>query len=71
MLEYYENEIEKDHEKSSPEIELVKLDFTKQEYADMVAILKALNGRGLQHIMPSDSFPEKVEQFTAVSIAKT
>jgi hypothetical protein len=37
----------------------------------MVAIIKALNGGGLQHITPSDSFPEKAELFTPVSIAKT
>jgi hypothetical protein len=74
MLEHYENEIERDQEKSAsetaPETEIVKLDITKQEHADMVIILKALNGRGLQPNMPSAFFPEKVEQFTAVSIAK-
>jgi hypothetical protein len=56
MLEYYENE--KDQEKSSPETELVKQDFTKQEHADMVSFFRALSGRELQHIMPSDSFPD-------------
>jgi cytochrome c peroxidase len=56
MLEYYEKR--KSTEKLSPEAELVKLELTKQEQADLVAFLKTLSGQGWQHITPPDSFPE-------------
>ena len=56
LLEYYEKR--KSEGKPSPETELVKLDLTRQEQADLVAFLKALSGQGWQHITPPDSFPE-------------
>lgn len=56
MLEYYEKE--KAQEKPSSETELVKLDLTKQEQADLVAFLRTLSGQGWQHITSPDSFPE-------------
>ena len=56
MLEYYENR--KDPGKPAPETELVRLELTKHEQADLVAFLKALSGQGWQHITSPDSFPE-------------
>lgn len=56
ILEHYEKE--KVQKKPSAEMELVKLDLTKQEQADLVAFLRTLSGQGWQHIMPPDSFPE-------------
>ena len=56
MLEYYENR--KDMGKPAPETELVRLELTKHEQADLVAFLKALSGQGWQHITSPDSFPE-------------
>ncbi len=56
MLEYYEKK--NDPGKPSPEIELVKLELTKQEQTDLVAFLMTLSGQGWQHITPPDSFPE-------------
>ena len=56
VLEYYEKT--KAQEKPSPETELVKLDLTKQEQADLAAFLRTLSGQGWQHITPPDSFPE-------------
>ena len=56
MLEYYEKG--KTEREPSPETELVKLDLTKREQADLVAFLRTLSGQGWQHITPPDSFPE-------------
>lgn len=56
MLEYYEKR--KIQGEPPPETELVKLDLTKQEQADLVAFLRTLSGQGWQHITPPDSFPE-------------
>ncbi|MDP1997319.1 MAG: hypothetical protein Q8J90_08975, partial [Gallionella sp.] len=56
MLEYYEKR--KTEGELSPETELVKLDLTKQEQADLVAFLRTLSGQGWQYITPPDSFPE-------------
>lgn len=56
MLEYYENEKVKGG--AAPRAELVKLDLTKQEQADLVAFMGTLSGQGWQHITPPDSFPE-------------
>lgn len=56
MLEYYEKE--NAQEEPSPETELVRLDLTKQEQADLVAFLRTLSGQGWQHITPPDFFPE-------------
>lgn len=56
MLEYYEEG--KTEGEPSPETELVRLDLTKQEQADLVAFLRTLSGRGWQHIAPPDSFPK-------------
>ena len=55
-LEYYEKG--NDPGKPAPETELVKLELTNQEQADLVAFLKTLSGQGWQHITPPDSFPE-------------
>lgn len=54
-LEYYEK---RKPGKTSPETELVKLELTRQEQADLVAFLKTLSGQGWQHITSPDSFPE-------------
>ena len=56
MLEYYEKR--KIEGESPPETELVKMDLTKQEQADLVAFLRTLSGRGWQYITPPDFFPE-------------
>ncbi|MDP2758904.1 MAG: cytochrome c peroxidase [Sideroxyarcus sp.] len=56
MLEYYEKS--KVQENPSVETELVKLDLTKQEQANLVVFLRTLSGQGWQHITPPDSFPE-------------
>ena len=56
MLEYYEKR--KIEGESPPETELVKMDLTKQEQADLVAFLRTLSGQGWQHITPPDFFPE-------------
>jgi len=56
MLEYYEKG--KTEREPSPESELVRLDLTKQEQADLVAFLRTLSGQGWQHITPPDFFPE-------------
>lgn len=56
VLEYYEKG--KIQEVPSPEAELVKLDLSNKEQADLVAFLRTLSGRGWQHIAPPDSFPE-------------
>ena len=55
-LEYYQKR--NDPAKPSPDAELVKLNLTEQEQADLVAFLKTLSGQGWQHISPPDSFPE-------------
>ena len=56
MLEYYEKKgIEK---VPSPEPELVMLNLSDKEQADLVAFLRVLSGEGWQHIGPPDSFPE-------------
>ncbi len=56
VLEYYEKG--KTQEDPSPEAELVKLDLSNKEQADLVAFLRTLSGKGWQHIAPPDSFPE-------------
>ena len=40
------------------EPELVKLNLTTQEQADLVVFLKTLSGQGWQQITAPDSFPE-------------
>lgn len=56
MLEYYEK---KEAQKEPPsEEELIRLDLTEQEQADLVAFLGTLSGQGWQHIGPPDSFPK-------------
>ncbi len=56
VLEYYEKG--KTQEVSSPDAELVKLDLSNKEQADLVAFLRTLSGKGWQHIAPPASFPE-------------
>lgn len=56
LLEYYEK---KEARKKLPaEEDLIKLDLTEQEQADLVAFLGTLSGQGWQHITPPDSFPK-------------
>lgn len=55
-LEYYEKG--KEMGSASPETELVKLELTKQEQADLVAFLMTLSGEGWRHISPPDAFPQ-------------
>ncbi len=57
MLEYYENG-KNATSPASPESNLLKLNLTQQEKADLVSFLKALNGQGWQHIRAPTSFPE-------------
>jgi cytochrome c peroxidase len=58
ILRYYEEEKEsKEGKKRSGQIELARLNLTKQEQADLVAFLKALSGEGWQHVRPPESFP--------------
>lgn len=56
MLEYYEKK--ESQIELVPETELVKLNLTKQEQADLVTFLRTLSGQGWQHITAPDSFPE-------------
>ncbi|MBI5436138.1 MAG: c-type cytochrome [Nitrosomonadales bacterium] len=56
VLEYYEKG--KIQEVPSPEAELVKLDLSNKEQADLVAFLRTLSGKRWQHITTPDSFPE-------------
>jgi cytochrome c peroxidase len=65
MLDYYEKEkkVQKgrphEDDRGAPvEPELVKLNLTTQEQADLVAFLRALSGQGWQQITAPDSFPE-------------
>ena len=55
-LEYYEKR--NSQEKLSPETELVKLELTMQEQADLVTFLRTLSGQGWHHIEAPESFPE-------------
>lgn len=55
-LEYYEKG--KEMGSASPETELVKLELTKQEQADLVAFLMTLSGEGWRNISPPDAFPQ-------------
>jgi cytochrome c peroxidase len=59
ILDFYEKEKQPQVKKSrGRQSELVRLNLTKQEQADIVAFLKALSGKGWRHILPPDSFPE-------------
>jgi cytochrome c peroxidase len=57
VLKYYE-EKKAAETGPAPESELLRLNLTKQESADLVRFLKALNGRGWQHIRAPASFPD-------------
>lgn len=57
VLKYYENK-KMAEAGPAPESELLRLNLTKQESADLVNFLKALNGQGWQHIRALASFPE-------------
>lgn len=60
ILRYYEEEKQsRKGKKRSGQIELARLNLTKQEQADLVAFLKSLSGEGWQHVRPPDSFPAK------------
>lgn len=56
MLEYHEKRTGPG--KPAPETELLRLELTEQEQADLVAFLKTLSGQGWQHLTSPDSFPE-------------
>ncbi len=43
---------------TTPPQDVLKLDLTKQDKADLVAFLKALNGEGWQHIKPPVQLPQ-------------
>jgi cytochrome c peroxidase len=57
VLQYYEKK-KMTETGLAPESELLRLNLTKQESADLVSFLKALNGQGWQHIRAPASFPE-------------
>jgi len=55
VLDLYDKKTPTD---TPPEQSVMKLDLTEQDKADLAAFLKALNGKGWQHIKPPEQLPQ-------------
>jgi cytochrome c peroxidase len=55
VLDLYDKKTPTD---TPPKQSVIKLDLTEQDKADLAAFLKALNGKGWQHIKPPEQLPQ-------------